>query len=131
GAVRERGGLGTGGGVALLDGDGAPPLAAAVDVPDGSYTVELASVPVTRMPWLIGFARWRKASFAKDDATTFVPIGTARSSAGRLRVDIAPAVAQGLRIVGLRVTPEGVAPASAAPLDDDQRRRLRALGYVQ
>jgi len=129
--LRAPGWLWTERGVALLDRDGAPPLAAAVDVPDGAYTVELASVPVTRMPWLIGFARWRKASFAKEDATTFVPIGTARSSAGRLRVDIAPAVAQGLRIVGLRVTPEGVAPASAAPLDDDQRRRLRALGYVQ
>src|SRR5262249_62266626 len=109
-ALRAPGWLWTERGVALLDRDGAPPLAAAVDVPDGSYTVELASVPVTRMPWLIGFARWRKASFAKDGTTTFVPIGTARASAGRLRADIAPAVAQGLRIVGLRGPPAGLVP---------------------
>jgi hypothetical protein len=130
-ALRAPGWLWTEHGLALLDRDGALPLAAAVDVPDGAYVVELASVPVARMPWLVGFASWRKASFAKEDATTFVPIGTARARAGRLRVDIAPDVAQGLRIVGLRITPEGVVPASAAPLDDDQRRRLRALGYVQ
>src|SRR5262249_9181555 len=100
-ALRAAGWLWTEHGLALLDRDGAPPLTATVNVPDGRYVVELAAVPVARMPWLVGFASWRKASFAKDDPTAFVPVGSARSTAGRLRVVIPPEIAQGTRVVGL------------------------------
>ncbi len=65
-ALRAPGWLWTEHGLALLERDGAPSLAATVDLPDGGYVVELASVPVARMPWLIGFASWRRTSFAKD-----------------------------------------------------------------
>jgi hypothetical protein len=83
------------------------------------------------MPWLFGFAHWRRASFAKNDPTKFVPIGSASAASSRLGVVIPPDVAQGLRIIGLRVTPAGVSPTTSAPLDEEQRKRLRALGYVQ
>lgn len=131
-AFRTAGWFATGRGVALLEDDGAQPLVASLDLPDGSYTVELATVPVPRMPWLFGFARWRKAAFEKDAASAFVPLEPARASGGRLRVVIPPASAQHARIVGVRVSPEGAAPGAAATApDDEQMRRLRALGYVQ
>src|SRR5262249_31117607 len=44
-ALRKSGWLWTEHGMALLDRDGAPPLDASVDFPDGAYTVELAAAP--------------------------------------------------------------------------------------
>ena len=83
------------------------------------------------MPWFFGFAHWRRASFTKDDPTKFVPLGSVQASGNRLGAVIPPDIAQGLRIIGLRVTPAGVSPTISAPLDEEQRKRLRALGYVQ
>ena len=130
-ALRKPGWLWTEHGIALLDRDGTPPLNAAVDFPDGAYTVELAAAPVPRMPWFFGFAHWRRASFTKDDPTKFVPLGSVQASGNRLGAVIPPDIAQGLRIIGLRVTPAGVSPTISPPLDEEQRKRLRALGYVQ
>ncbi len=131
-ALRVPGWLAPGHGLALLARDGADPLAASLDLPDGAYDVELATIPVPPMPWLFGFARWRRAAFQKDEPTAFVTLGTARASGGRLRVVIPPGSALHARVVGLRVSPEGAAPVpEATPPDEEQLRRLRALGYVQ
>ena len=131
-ALRHPGWLATGRGVALLAQDGARPLGASLDLPDGGYRLELAAVPAPPMPWLFGFAHWRKATFEKDTPLRFIPLGPARAAAGRLDVVVKPELALGTRVVGIRASPEGVAAATPAPtLDDEQRRRLRALGYVQ
>jgi arylsulfatase len=130
-ALRTPGWLATGRGLALLERGGAGPMEASVDLPDGSYGVELATVPVPRMPWLFGFARWRKAAFEKDEPMAFVPLGTARATGGRLRVVLPPESALRAHVVGLRMSPEGVVPAPEPPAPDEaQLRRLRALGYV-
>jgi arylsulfatase A-like enzyme len=130
-ALRTSGWLATGDGLALLERGGAGPIEATVELPDGSYSIELATIPVPRMPWLFGFARWRKAAFEKDEPTAFVPLGMAHAAAGRLRVVVPPESALHARVVGLRASPEGVTPAPEAPApDEEQLRRLRALGYV-
>ncbi len=130
-AFGRPGWLATGETLTLLDRDGAGPIEATVDLPDGSYGVELATIPVPRMPWLFGFARWRRNVFEKTEARAFVPLGTAAASGGRLRVVVPPESALHARIVGVRVSPAGAgtAPEPGAP-DEEQLRRLRALGYV-
>jgi arylsulfatase A-like enzyme len=131
-ALRTPGWIATGRGLALLERDAAPDLTASVDLPDGSYGVELATIPVAPAPWLFGYARWLRHAFEKDDPAAFVTLGTARATGGRLRVVVPPESALRARVVALRVTPEGVAPAAqGTPPDDEQRRRLRALGYVR
>ena len=130
-ALRTPGWLATGETLTLLERGAAGSVEAAVDLPDGSYGVELATIPLPRMPWLFGFARWRKDAFEKDRPTAFVPLGTASASGGRLLVVVPPEAALHARVVGLRVSPAGAAvgPEPAAP-DEEQLRRLRALGYV-
>jgi arylsulfatase A-like enzyme len=130
-AFRDPGWLATSESLTLLAHDASGPVEATVDLPDGSYGVELATIPVPRMPWLFGFSRWRRDAFEKDQPTAFVSLGTASAAGGRLRVVVPPESALHARVVGLRVSPAGVtaAPEPAAP-DEDQLRRLRALGYV-
>jgi arylsulfatase len=119
-------------GIALLRVDGAEPLHASVDLPDGDYALELATIPIPPVPWLFGFTRWRKKGFETFAPSQFVPLGSARASGGRLAVVVPPDRASGSRILGVRVTPEGVAPTPAAPGPNaEELRRLRALGYVQ
>ncbi len=131
-AFQPGGWLATGRGLALLDRDGAPRIDAAVDLPDGSYGVELATVPIPPMPWVFGFARWRKAGFQKDKPSVFIPHGLAQAEHGVLRVSIPPDLALGTRVVGLRLTPAGARPDAGAPAPDEEHlRRLRALGYVE
>jgi len=119
-------------GIALLRSDDTEPLRASVDLPDGEYTLELATVPIPPVPWLIGFSRWRQEGFEKLAPSRFVPLGSARASGGRLAVVVPPDQASGSRILGVRATPEGVSPppATLGP-DAEELRRLRALGYVQ
>jgi hypothetical protein len=130
-AFRNTGWLATSDSLTLLARDAAGPVQATVDLPDGSYGVELATIPVPRMPWLFGFARWRRDAFEKDTPTAFVPLGTASASGGRLRVVVPPESALHARVVGLRASPVGAAatPEPTTP-DEEQLQRLRALGYV-
>jgi hypothetical protein len=89
-------------------------------------------VPLAPMPWLFGFAHWRRAGFEKDRPAAFLPIGSAGASDGRLDVVVSPEQASSSRILGVRATPKGVAPLPAAPGPDaEELRRLRALGYVR
>lgn len=119
-------------GIALLGRGGAEALHASVDLPDGDYTIELATVPLAPMPWLFGFAHWRRAGFETDRPAAFLPIGSAGASDGRLDVVVSPEQASSSRILGVRATPKGVAPLPAAPGPDaEELRRLRALGYVR
>jgi hypothetical protein len=130
-AFRGPGWLATSESLTVLARDTAGPVEATVDLPDGSYGVELATIPVPRMPWLFGFSRWRRDVFEKDQPTAFVPLGTAVAAGGRLRVVVPQETALRARLVGLRVSPAGATatPEPAAP-DEEQLRRLRALGYV-
>jgi len=131
-ALRTPGWLATDRGLALLQRGGAGPIEASVDLPDGAYAVELATIPVPPMPWLFGFASWRKAAFQPDEPLAFVQVGTAQATGGRLRIRLPPESALGARVVGLRVTPQGIAPQPEPPVqDEEQLRRLRALGYVR
>jgi arylsulfatase A-like enzyme len=120
-------------GIALLHRrSGEEPLHASVDLPDGDYAVELATVPIAPMPWLFGFAHWRRRGFENDHPRAFIPIGTARASGGRLEFVVSPDQASGSRILGVRAIPQGVSPLPAAPGPDaEELRRLRALGYVR
>ena len=131
-AFRAPGWLAGDRGVALLRRDGTEPLRASLALPDGDYRIELAAVPIAPMPWFLGFTRWRKTGFEKDQPTAFVTVGSARASGGQLPVVVDPEHAAGFRILGVRATPEGVAlvPPSPGP-DAEELHRLRALGYVQ
>jgi arylsulfatase A-like enzyme len=131
-AFRAAGWLASERGIALLSPDGVSPLYASLDLPDGSYAVELATIPIPPMPWFFGFTRWRNAGFEKDTPSAFVSLGSATASGGRLDVVVPPDQATGARIVGVRAIPEGVAPQPATPEPDaDELRRLKALGYVR
>lgn len=132
-AFRARGWLASERGIALLRPDGAAPLRASVDLPDGHYALELATIPIPPMPWLFGFTRWRKAGFEEETPSVYQALGSATASGGRLDVVVSPDHVSGARIVGVRASPEGVVPPpGAAPGPDaDELRRLKALGYVR
>jgi hypothetical protein len=116
----------------LLERDDAAPLTTILDLPDGSYTVDLLAVAIRPMPALFGFTAWRKASFLRDQPVDRIAVGRSQATQGRLRIAIPPDTALGRRVFAVRATPDGVAPVTPAPVDDEEQlRRLRALGYVQ
>jgi hypothetical protein len=130
--LRAPGWLSTGRGVALVRSNAASPLAVSIDLPDGSYTVDLLAVAIPPMPRLFGFTQWRKRSFLRDEPVERIALGGARATGGRLRVGIPPDAAVGRRVFAVRAAPDGVAPAvPGAVEDEEQLRRLRALGYVE
>jgi arylsulfatase A-like enzyme len=122
----------TGRGLALLGRDGAVPVTASLDLPDGAYTVDLLTVAVPPMPALFGFSAWRKASFLRDEPVQRIPVGRSQATGGHLRIAIPPDTATGRRVFAVRASPEGVSTGTPAAVDDEEQlRRLRALGYVQ
>jgi arylsulfatase A-like enzyme len=131
GQLRNPGWLATGRGLALRDRDGAPPLAASVEVPDGNYSVDLLTVRIPSMPVLFGFTAWRKAAFLRDEPIERISLGQGQATGGHLRVTIPPDTTAGHRVFAIRLAPEGVTAPPAAVDDEEQLRRLRALGYVQ
>ncbi len=129
-SLRVGGWLWSGRGLALLSSDGDRPLAVAFAAPDGEYRVDAAVVPMKGLPWFSGYPRWRTKSFQSLDPSTFVPLGSATASGGRLSIAL-PAQLVSNRIVGLRLTPPGAAPTPPhAPEDKTLHDRLKALGYV-
>jgi arylsulfatase A-like enzyme len=132
-SFRTAGWLWSGRGVSLLHPDGDRPLPVVLDAPDGDYRAAAAVVPVTPMPWLSGFRRWRANSFQPLEPQGWVALGTATARDGRTSVAL-PAALLGNRVVGVRLTPSGVRVLSPTPPtpDDDKalRERLKALGYV-
>ncbi len=118
----------------LRPGTGAE-LQVTVAVPDGEYDVDLGIMPIGRIPWLFGFERWLRRGFKTDEAAEFVPAGRLRATGRRLSVAIEEQQGVGRRLVSLRLTPPGAAPAVSETPDldaaPDYRDRLRALGYVE
>ena len=102
-----------------------------VAAPDGAYAV---AVGVRPLGWL-----WRVPGFFShaDDAlhdmepAAFVPLGGAVAQGRRLRVQIPASAGQNQRIVTLRLTPQGAGTKAAPTVDEEQRERLRTLGYVE
>ena len=119
----------------IREWDSKLPLHVTVGVPNGRYDVELGVVPIRRLWWLPGFGRWLRASFYPLKAERFIPLGTYDSGDGRLTVAIPPALAQGQRVLSLRLSPQGASAApdgdGEIPLDREQLERLRTLGYVE
>jgi len=132
--LRVRGWLWSGRGVTVLrPGDGAP-LLLTVSAPDGVYEVEAAARAIRPMPRLVGFAHWRRESFSSETPSVYVALGAVRAIGGHLSVAIPAAAAVGRHIVGLRLSPPGVASEAAAEPgaeDEELRVRLQALGYVE
>jgi hypothetical protein len=129
---RTAGWLWSGRGVALLHPDGDRPLPVALDAPDGDYRADAAVVPVTPMPWLSGFRRWRANTFQPLAPAAYVALGSTTARDGHASVAL-PSALLGNRVVGVRLTPAGVSvPAAPAPASDDKalHERLKALGYV-
>lgn len=119
----------TGRGVAMLHGPVAP-LPVTLRVPDGAYQAELTLRTLGSMPWLWGFGGWRRGF--RDGANERVDLGNVVARDGVATVAIPPASSP-RHLLGVRLTPSGSAPPTApgAPtVDDEQRQRLRALGYV-
>ncbi|MCW5891814.1 MAG: sulfatase [bacterium] len=118
----------TGRGVATLTDD-APPLPVELHVPDGTYRAELTLRSLGSMPALWGFATWRRGF--RDAANARIDLGPVTARDGVLMLPIPPAAAR--YALGVRLTPAGVAATGAARepvVDDEQRKRLQALGYV-
>ncbi len=116
----------------LYDAPEGSVLPVTLAVPDAEYRVDAAVVPITRMPWLFGFARWLRRSFLPDEPEGWIPLGSHRVFDGRLRLSLPQAVGVGTHVLGLRLTPPGATPGDgAATQDPAMRERLRALGYVQ
>lgn len=119
----------TGRGVAMLHGSAAP-LPVTLRVPDGAYQAELTLRDLGPMPWLWGFGGWRRGF--RDGANERVDLGTVVARDGVATVAIPPAPSP-RHLLGVRLTPAGSAtptPPGASTVDDEQRKRLRALGYV-
>lgn len=124
----------TGRGVAMLGGAAAP-LPVALRVPDGTYQAELTLRSLGAMPWLWGFGGWRRGF--RDGPNERLDLGTVTARDGVATVAIPPGP-DDRHVLGVRLTPAGAVageprePAAAEPmLNDEQQKRLRALGYVQ
>jgi arylsulfatase A-like enzyme len=115
--------------------DGSAPLEASVAAPDGVYEVEVGLHETGRPPRFFGFDRWLRRAFRRGETERFVGLGTREARAGTLRVSIPEAMGRDRRLLTLRLTPPGVAPATqedAGPrVGPDDRERLRALGYLE
>ncbi len=129
-AFDSAGWLWTGRGVTIFEGVSTSPLRVWLGVPAGVYRVEAASTPIGRRPWLWGYARWRRKSFLSEEPSEFLPVGTVDASAGVAEVTLGPEMATGHHVLGLRLSPPGTTAAPSA-IDQGQRERLKALGYVQ
>ena len=117
----------------LGETDGLSPVRPGVDVPAPECDVDAAVVPVGRMPWFFGFSGWARKTFLRDTPTELVPLRRARST-DRLVVSLPPEAVRQRHVVALRLSPPGASPrlpSAGGPIDDEQKRRLRALGYVQ
>jgi arylsulfatase A-like enzyme len=130
-ALGDGGWLWTGRGLTLLRaGDDARPITIAVDAPRGAYTAQVGVAQVAAMPRLWGFERWLRRSFRARPGQ-WIDLGAARADATGLRVTVAPELALGRHVVALKLTPPVVSDAPAPGPDEEQRERLRALGYLQ
>ncbi|TMA99160.1 MAG: sulfatase [Deltaproteobacteria bacterium] len=107
-----------------------PPLSVRLEVPAGVYAVDAAGTPIAAPPWLFGFARWRRKAFLPDVPSEFPPLGTLDASRRELALELPAAVGRGHHVLALRLTPPGATP-SVPGVDEGQRDRLKALGYVQ
>jgi arylsulfatase A-like enzyme len=119
----------TGRGVALLAGD-APPLPVSLPVPDGTYEAEVTLRSLGWMPWLWGFDGWRRRF--RDGPNERIALGAVTARDGVATVAIPPANDH-RHVLGVRLTPAGTAPGGRPEprVDDEQQKRLRALGYVE
>lgn len=128
GALLEPGWFWTGRGLALTAADGTAAVVR-VPTPPGVYTVEAATIPIPRAPWLSGIRRWRRRAFGAETPSAVVPLGTHDGTAGAVTVPLTDSL-RGHHVLGLRLVPPGTSDA-ARPIDPKQQDRLRALGYVQ
>lgn len=129
-ALLEPGWFWTGRGLALVDEKGTA-LHAHVHVPDGAYRVEAASRPIPPPPWLVGLGRWRRQAFRREEPSAFVPLGTVEVRDGVGSVALPEERLRGHHVLGLRLVPPGGQDREIAPLDAEQKERLRALGYLE
>jgi len=106
------------------------PLSVRLEVPAGVYAVDAAGTPIAAPPWLFGFGRWRRKAFLPDVPSEFPPLGTLDASGRELALELPAAVGRGHHVLALRLTPPGATP-SVPGVDEGQRDRLKALGYVQ
>jgi arylsulfatase A-like enzyme len=112
--------------------DGRPdPLPITLLAPEGDYQVDAGIVPTPPMPWLFGFPRWLRKSFLVDLPDDYVSVGQFHASGGSLALALPADMARDRLVTDLRLTPAGAAPTGVAPMDEQQRTRLRALGYVE
>jgi arylsulfatase A-like enzyme len=124
--------LWSGRGVTVLDAGGSNALPLLLPAPEGDYNVEAGAVPIRRTPWLLGFERWLRKSFLVAEPAAYIPLGTHRATRAGLSLSLPPDAALRSHIVSFRLTPPGVTPGTTpGVVDEEQRRRLRALGYVQ
>jgi arylsulfatase A-like enzyme len=119
----------SGRGVGILAGD-ASPLPVQLHVPDGAYRAELTLRALGSKPWLWGFAGWRRGF--RDGPNERVDLGTVTARDGVATLAVPPAPVD-RHLLGVRLTPAGdAADGKRAPsVDDEQRQRLKALGYVE
>jgi arylsulfatase A-like enzyme len=124
--------LWSGRGVTVLRPGSGLPLPLLLPAPAGEYSVEAGIVPIARTPWPFGFERWVRKSFLPVAPGAVVPLGTLRATTDGLALTVPPDAAFRNHIVSFRLTPPGVSPTTTGqPLDEEQRRRLKALGYVE
>jgi arylsulfatase A-like enzyme len=120
--------------VVMREGNGTP-LGVTVAVPDGTYLVEAAGIPMDRQPLLFGFERWLRKSFRPNEPTRFTPLGTFEANGQELTLYIPQALGLRQRLVALRMTPPSVEPVTGGAEEDrlgeEQRERLRILGYIE
>lgn len=129
-AILAGGWFWSGRGIALLPSGLAPDLSVTLNVPPGDYRAEAATTPIQAPPRWIGFGRWRRRSFLDKTPSAFVPLGTLQASAGALRVRLPAGSLRGHHLLGIRLTPPGATGMPPPSLDPEQRKRLKALGYV-
>lgn len=119
----------------VLEPGGGRPLEIAVTVPDGVYRVDAGVVPIGKPPWLFGFDAWLRRAFLNSEPTEFVSLGDMEAADRQLQLRLPEALGRQQRLVSLRLTPPGAAPATdeddVLRAEPDYRERLRALGYVQ
>lgn len=119
----------SGRGVGILAGD-ASPLPIELQVPDGAYRAELTLRALGSPPWLWGFPGWRRGF--RDGPNERVDLGTVTARNGVATIAVPPAP-HDRHLLGVRLTPVGDAAEATrdSSVDDEQKQRLKALGYVE
>jgi arylsulfatase A-like enzyme len=130
-ALRRPGWFSSGRGLLVMDAAATAPLDVLVDVPPGSYQVDVATRPIASPPWLFGFARWARKALQPSVPTGWLPLGPLVVDARPARLEIPAASVLGHHVLGLRFTPANAKASEPERLDPGQQERLRALGYVE